>query len=81
MRATFDVLPASILVAWYKQAGICNGWPLQQKKQLLVLLLWYWHLKSVNKLKGEGSLQYWTALIKSSATLPFNGILSKVNSI
>ena len=28
MRAKFDVLPASILVAWYKQAGICNGWPL-----------------------------------------------------
>ena len=52
-----------------------------KKKQLLLLLLWYWRLKSVHKLKGEGSLQYWTALIKSSATLPLNGILSKVNLI
>jgi len=33
--------------------GRCN-----KKKQLLLLLLWYWHLKSVHKLKGEGSLQY-----------------------
>jgi len=55
--------------------GRCN------KKQQLLLLLWYWHLKSVHKLKGEGRLQYWTALIKSSATLPLNGILSKVKLI
>ena len=56
--------------------GRCN-----KQKQLLLLLLWYWHLKSVHKLKDEGRLQYWTALIKSSATSPLNGILSKVNLI
>jgi len=33
--------------------GRCN-----KKKQLLLLLLWYWHLKGVHKQKGEGSLQY-----------------------
>ena len=53
MRVKFNLLPASIPVAWYKQAGNCSGWPLQQKKATATVTTVVLALKKCSQVKRQ----------------------------